>query len=161
MPTINATTQTERKAEAAWVYALQQNTAFDTINDGSDVDPRVAHDQTAARAVPAVTVECVGVEPATRVTEDTHEVATMRILCRTRKDTDKNKAIFHALVGAVRAVVFSANLSDWLQAPGPTDLNVHNPLYQSDQIAFADQSDTIHHATELIVRSSVSLSVAS
>lgn len=161
MATINSTTLTEQKIEAAWVHALRQNTAFDTANGGSDVNPIIGDDQSITRAVPYVAVRCITVTPATKIAADTHEVASMRIVAATRKSQDTDKATINTLAGAIRAVIFSANLTGWLEEPGPTDVNVHNALYQSDQIAFEDESDANHYIKALTVQTSISLSVAS
>jgi len=154
MATITETTQTEAKVEAAWVHALQQNLAFTAAT------PMTAQDQSATRGVPAVTVQCLETTPASEVAEDTFEIALVRVVCVTRKKADDDKAVINALVGAVRSVIFSANLEGWLEEPGPTDINVHNPLFDSEQLVFRDDSDADYHRKTVDVQSVVSLTVA-
>lgn len=164
------TWDTEEWSEAAWIYALNQNTQISTLGITTYTRNPTITDELP---YPHIQVECVSVYPASKILQDKTEIAEVEITVRTSKATDlidsgsffrtQRKLLFQ-LCGAIRAVIYADydDLKSWLETGGDARymdalniVNVSNPRYQAERINCVDNSTQDYHIRTFTVSISV------
>ena len=161
---INERHETGYSIESAWAWSILYFSNLPAMSLYIGEIPRKVEPED-----PHVQITCIETSPASSSVEDKIEVCTVEITVRVSRFKSSawgNPAVERNIyMGAIRKMLFDDDLSIWLEAGMLTrgsimtvteePLVIYNPLYDSENISYIDDSTDLHHARTLRVQSTV------